>query len=260
MGEVFAAEDVAARPSRGRQAAAGRARQRSGGDRALPARGAHRLVAEPPEHLHAVRHRRAPGPALHGDGAARRRVAQAPASRRGPLPVDEVLDLRRATSPARSRPRIARASCTATSSRPTCSSPRRGASRCSTSAWPSSPRPADGARTTTSAGDERAHHRRHGHRHGGLHVARAGARPGHRRAQRSLLARRRALRDGDRHVAVSRQPRRDDLRGHSHQDSRRRLRRCARVCPAELDRIIGRALEKDRGDGATSRRRTCAPS
>ena len=55
---------------------------------------------------------------------------------RGPLPIDQVLTSA-ATSPVRSTPRIARASSTATSSRPTCSSPRRGASRCSTSAWPS---------------------------------------------------------------------------------------------------------------------------
>ena len=54
------------------------------GPRPLPARGACRLGAEPPPHLHDPRHRRAGRPAVHRHGAAR--GADAPAADRGEAP------------------------------------------------------------------------------------------------------------------------------------------------------------------------------
>ena len=81
-------------------------------------------------------HRRA---AVHGDGAARRRVAQAahrarPAAARRPARARRA-DRRRARRRAQRRRRS-----TATSSRPTCSSRGAARPRCSTSASPSSPK------------------------------------------------------------------------------------------------------------------------
>ena len=70
----------------------------------------------------------------------------------------------------------------------------------------------------------------HGRRHRGLHVAGAGARRGHRRPQRHLLARRRALRDGHRPAAVHRRDGGGHLRRHSHQDAGAALDRAARTC------------------------------
>ena len=91
---------------------------------ALPARGARRGAADPPEHRAGLRlrPRRLPRPALHRDGVHRRSVVRRDPARprlaadRGG-PADHPRRLRRAsTTPT------ARASCTATSSRATCCS------------------------------------------------------------------------------------------------------------------------------------------
>ncbi len=70
---------------------------------------------------------------------------------------------------------------------------------------------------------ESAHHGRHGRGDRGLHVAGAGARRGHRRPQRPVLARRRALRDGRRPPALRRRHAGRDLRRPPHQDARAAL-------------------------------------
>ena len=66
---------------------------------------------------------------------------------------------------------------------------------------------------------------RHDDRDRVVHVAGAGARPGDRRAQRPVLRRRRAVRDGHRPAAVPGRDGRDDLRRPADQGSRRRRRR-----------------------------------
>ena len=80
---------------------------------------------------------------------------------------------------------------------------------------------------------------------GGVHVAGAGARRGGRRAERSVLAGRGAVRDGDGTVAVRGKPGRDfqrDLGQHPACPSSLNP-----AVPPKLDEIILKALEKDRG-------------
>ena len=100
------------------------------------ARGPDRLGAEPPEHLHDLRHRRAGRAVVHRHGVPGGHDAAGSARRRARSSLDTLLaaghpDRRRA-----GRRPYARASSTATSSRPTSSSARAGTSRCSTSASP----------------------------------------------------------------------------------------------------------------------------
>ena len=78
MGVVYLAEDLKLARKRGAQVPAAGPRARCADDRAVPARGAHRLGAEPSEHLHHLRGGRARRAAVHRDGAARR-AARSPA-------------------------------------------------------------------------------------------------------------------------------------------------------------------------------------
>ena len=84
-----------------------------------------------------------------------------------------------------------------------------------------------------------------GHRHGRLHVAGAGARPDAGCAQRPVVVRRGSLRDADRLPAVRWPDRADRLRRHPESDAPPGQRADPKV-PAELQRIIGKLLEKDR--------------
>ena len=81
---------------------------------------------------------------------------------------------------------------------------------------------------------------------GVLHVARAGARAADRRAHRPVLARHRALPDGDRARCRSRATPPPSSSTRSSTASRRRSRRRTRRCRRSSNRILGRALEKDR--------------
>ena len=82
-------------------------------------------------------------------------------------------------------------------------------------------------------------------RHGGLHVARAGARRGGRRAERPLLARCRALRDGDRAAAVrGREP--AELFASILRSDPAPPSRFGRALPAGLERVVLKVLEKDK--------------
>ena len=127
----------AARPPGRAEVPARRAVARPAGARALPARSARRLRAQPSEHLHDLRHRRVRGPAVHRDGAARRRSRSTSIDRRQAAADRQRARPRRSRSPTRSTPRTRRASSTATSSRRTSSSPSAGRPRCSTSGSPS---------------------------------------------------------------------------------------------------------------------------
>ena len=109
---------------------------RRAGPRAAAARGPRRLLAAAPQHLHDLRRRRARGQPVHRHGAARGRdlrdrLGPGPAEARRP-PRPRHPDRRRARDRAR-----AAASCTATSSPPTSSSPSEDRRSSSTSAWPS---------------------------------------------------------------------------------------------------------------------------
>ena len=86
---------------------AARSRARLADDRALPARGAHGLGAEPSQHLHHLRGGRARGAPVHRDGAARGAHAgeqdrRTPARDRPPAPPGRA-DCRRARRRARAR-------------------------------------------------------------------------------------------------------------------------------------------------------------
>ena len=67
--------------------------QRLGLARALPARGARGLRAQPPRHLHRLRDRPARGPALHRHGAAGGRDARASGSGEAPFELETLLDI-----------------------------------------------------------------------------------------------------------------------------------------------------------------------
>ena len=164
---------------------------------ALPARGARRGRAGASQHRHHLRRGRDRGPAVHRDGAARRRAAQreddAGAGHAGARrPADGHAD--------RQRPRLR-------------AQPRHLPSR-----HQAEQRPA--GRRRPHRQDRRLRHRagrvarrrgpdarRHDHRHAALHVARAGHRHARRRPLRSLLGRRDALPAADRRAA---------LRGRQH--------------------------------------------
>ena len=90
----------------------------------------------------------------------------------------------------------------------------------------------------------RADQRRLDAGHALLHVAGAGARGGARRPERSLLLRRRALRARHRRAGLRRRHRRRRVPGHLQRDAAARAA-TTRPCRPELDRIIGKALEKD---------------
>ena len=103
----------------------------------IPPRGARRIGVESRQHLHRLRCRRTGRPRVPRHGVPRRDDAEA-SHRRAPARDRSAAgagdrDRRRARGGARRR-----ASSTATSSRPICSSPRAGTRRFSTSGWPRS--------------------------------------------------------------------------------------------------------------------------
>ena len=184
---------------------------RSAGAGALPPRSPGRIRAESSQHLHHLRNRQAWRAVVHRHGVSRRRDPEASSSPAEPLDIETVLSLghRDCRRPRRRARR--RASSIATSSPPTFSSPSADTPRFSTSVWPRwRPRRAPPARlastnSATATIDRTASHQpRHHARHRRLHVARAGARQGTRRAHRSVLLRRRALRDGHGPAALPR--------------------------------------------------------
>ncbi len=83
-------------------------------------------------------------------------------------------------------------------------------------------------------------------RHGALHVAGAGARAADRRAHRSVLARRRALPDGDRRAAVPGRHVGGGVRGDPEPRPAAGRPRSTRACRPRFGRILEKALEKDR--------------
>ncbi len=153
--------------------------------------------------------------------------------------------------PTRWMPPTAKGSSIATSSRPTFSSPSADTPRFSISVWPRctpgadsqarwsppTPRP-EPSRAASHQPGNRARHRR-------LHVTRTGARQRTGCAYRSFFLWRGAVRDGDRSIAVPGRDLGDDLRGHPESRSRPPDTTQSGLA-AELERIINRALEKDR--------------
>ena len=147
----------------------------------------------------------------------------------------------------RARCRAPAASSTATSSRPTSSSPTRAREDARLRARQA--RAGDGAAMRsalpTMAGEVTSDESRDDAGHGRLHVAGTGARRASGRAQRSVLVRRGPLRDGDRRAAVSG----DDVRRGLPRDPQRDAGEPAAAepeFPPDLERIITKALEKDR--------------
>ena len=118
---------------------------------------------------------------------------------RGPLDVGDRRGHHARRSSMRSTPRTPRASCIATSSPRTSSSPTRGPKILDFGLAKAVPRPLQPTDATQAdqAARVAAHGRGRDGRNGRLHVAGAAARPAARREQRSLLARARAVRDGD---------------------------------------------------------------
>ena len=129
---------------------------------------------------------------------------------------------------------------------------RRATPRCSTSASRSSARAGTAGRgrgalptaatARSRAADQPGQRRRH-HR---LHVARAGARRGRRRPHGSVLARPRAVRDGDGPAGVHRSDVGADLRRDPASGADGAGPASTRRIPVDLERIITRAIEKDR--------------
>ena len=224
---------------------------RSANPRPLPARSPGRLRPQSPQHLHHLRHRRERRPRLHRHGISRRPDAQAHHQR-----IARSSSINFSTSPSKSptlsTPPTPRASSTATSSPPIFSSPAAATPKFSTSASPNkSPRSKAQATSATRSppmdGDPRQlTSPRHHSRHRRLHVARTSPRQRTRRPHRSLLFRRRPLRNGHRASLP--------FRGETTADIFNAILNQAPVPPAQLNRalpprfgeIIGKALEKSR--------------
>ena len=163
--------------------------------RPLPARGARGVRAQPPAHLHDLRHRRSRGPALHRDGAARgpdaaaRALRRATAADRRPSSICGIAAGRRAGGGAREGhrppghqagehlphlPRLAKLL-------------DFGIAKLATE---------QAAATASRHGHPRRHRAGRDAGHRGVHVAGAGARRGARSAHRPVFAGRGAVRDG----------------------------------------------------------------
>ena len=140
MGVVYKAEDTEASRPGGAEVPAGRSHRRSAVGRAVSARGADRLGAQPSEHLHDLRNRRARRRAVHRDGAPRRAGRSIASSTGRPLPKSAASSISPSRSRTRSTPPTRTASCIATSSRRTSSSPRAARRSSSISASRSHPR------------------------------------------------------------------------------------------------------------------------
>ncbi len=176
------------------------------------ARGARGGRAQPSEHLHHPRNRRARRRAVHRDGAARGPDAEAPDRRQAAADRASCStggpDRRRARRRARARhhpPRHQAGEHLRHRARPG-QGARLRAGEATSSAGPGARRLHETA--ADSGHGHRPHEPGHDARHGRLHVARAGAGREARRAQRPVLLRRRALRDGDGPAGVRRAARR----------------------------------------------------
>ena len=93
MGVVYKAEDTRLHRCRRLEIPSWRDSPRPTGSRTLPARSASRFGAEPSEHLHHLRYRRARRPAIHCDGVSRRPDAEAPHFRQAAPARRDVLEL-----------------------------------------------------------------------------------------------------------------------------------------------------------------------
>ena len=176
----------------------------------------------------------------------RGRDAEAPHRRRGRSPSSRC-STSACRSPTRSTRRTRTGSCTATSSRPTSSSPSAGRRRCSTSGSPSGrDRPATDQRRESAADTRRGtpDQPRHGDRHRRVHVAGAGRARSWTRGRTSSRSGR-ALRDGDGHAAFPAAHHGDIFDGILNRAPVPRVRLNPEL-PAELERIVNTALEKDR--------------
>ena len=248
MGVVYKAEDTRLGRQRRAEVPARRRLSGSAGARALPARSARGVRAQPSRHLHDLRHRRARGRQFIAmellDGQPLDQlIGGKPCRSRQVLDlgiqIADALDAAHAQGILHRDIKPANIFVT-----------RRGAAKVLdfglAKLAPMQPRHV--RRHGRLGADDRREPADDGRpcgRHGRLHVARAGARRGSRRPQRPLLVRRRPARDGDGPAGVPGQHHGGGLRRDSQPDAAAgRAREPGSA--AELERIIDKAIEKDR--------------